>query len=151
MNLEAAVRDLAQAVAVADGSGSRDSRLRVARDVLASRIVVLSGREVSGQPSVAAAIRLAADAATRPARRDCAALLVHALAVRGLVPGNAAGDVGALVETALRDVLLRCGYPFSGTIQQKQRVLERLHRTIGELMQPLEPTFPGWLQGMHAG
>jgi hypothetical protein len=30
-------------------------------------------------------------------------------------------------------------------------VLERLHATIGELMEPLEPTFPSWIQGLHAG
>jgi hypothetical protein len=28
---------------------------------------------------------------------------------------------------------------------------ERLHTTIGELMEPLEPTFPGWIRGLHAG
>jgi hypothetical protein len=30
------------------------------------------------------------------------------------------------------------------------RVLERLHTSIGELIQPLEPTFPNW-QGLYAG
>jgi hypothetical protein len=29
-------------------------------------------------------------------------------------------------------------------------VLQRLHATIGELMHPLEPTFPNW-QGLYAG
>jgi hypothetical protein len=75
---------------------------------------------------------------------------VHALAVRGLVPASSGGDVCALVEGALRDVLLRCDYPFGGSIDEKMRVLERLHTSIGELMQPLEPTFPNW-QGLYAG
>ena len=49
-----------------------------------------------------------------------------------------------------RTRLLRCGYPFGGSIDEKRRVLGRLHATIGELMQPLEPTFPNW-QGLYAG
>ncbi len=90
------------------------------------------------------------DVPARQARRVCAVFLVHALAVRGLVPASSGGDVCALVEGALRDVLLRCGYPFGGSIDEKMRVLERLHTSIGELMQPLEPTFPNW-QGLYAG
>jgi hypothetical protein len=151
MNLEAAVRDLAQAVAAADGPGGVDRRLRAARDVLARLIVALSGCAVSGQPSVVAAIRLAVGVTAQPARRDCAVLVVHALAVHGLVPATSFGDVCALVEGALRGVLVRCGYPFGGSLREKCGVLQRLHRTIEALMQPLEPTFPGWLQGMHAG
>ena len=45
---------------------------------------------------------------------------------------------------------VRCGYPFGGSIDEMMRVLERLHASIGELMQPLEPTFPNW-QGLYAG
>jgi hypothetical protein len=71
--------------------------------------------------------------------------------VPGLVPAACAGDVYSLLESALRDVLLRCSYPFGGSIDEKARVLERLHTTIGELMEPLEPTFPGWIRGLHAG
>ena len=78
-------------------------------------------------------------------------LVVHALAVPGLVPAVAANDVCTLVERALRDVLLRCGYPFGGSVEEKLRVLERLHVRIDDLMQPLEPTFPSWIQGLHAG
>jgi hypothetical protein len=66
-------------------------------------------------------------------------------------PARSAGVVCALAEGALRDVLLRCGYPFGGSIEEKLRVLERLRATIGELMQPLEPTFPNWIRGLHAG
>ncbi len=80
----------------------------------------------------------------------CAVLFVHALAVRGLIPNASAGDVCRLMESALRNPLLRCGYPFGGSTEEKMQVLERLHRTIGELMQPLQPTFPNW-QGLYAG
>jgi hypothetical protein len=66
------------------------------------------------------------------------------------VPPGSAANVCALVEGALHDVLLRCGYPFGGSIERKMQVLERLHATISELMQPLEPTFPNW-QGLYAG
>jgi hypothetical protein len=58
--------------------------------------------------------------------------------------------VCALAESGLRDVLLRCGYPFGGSLEDKMRVLERLHASIAELAQPLEPTFPNW-QGLYAG
>jgi hypothetical protein len=152
MNLEAALRDLAAAVAAgAEGARGRDARMRAARQVVLDRCVSALGVELPAQPSIAAMLRLAVEARDRPARRDCAVLVVHALAVPGLVPAACAGDVRKLVEVALRDVLLRCAYPFGGSIDEKARVLERLHATIGELMQPLEPTFPGWIQGLHAG
>ena len=114
------------------------------------RCVAALGMEPTGLPSVVSVIRLATEAPARPTRRSCAVLLVHALAVPGLVPAASARDLCALVEGALRDVLLRCGYPFGGSIGEKMRVLQRLHATIGELMQPLEPTFPNW-QGLYAG
>src|SRR6476661_7414852 len=72
------------------------------------------GIEPPGRPSLTDAVRLAADASAGPARRDCAVLLVHALAVPRLVPADSAEVVCALMEGALRDVLLRCGYPFGG-------------------------------------
>jgi len=77
-------------------------------------------------------------------------LLVHALAVPGLVPAGCAEDVCGLVEGALRNVLLRSGYPFGGLIEAKMRALQRLHASLAELMQPLQPTFPNW-QGLYAG
>lgn len=109
------------------------------------------GTEGSSEPSLAAAISLAADAPSGEGRRDCAVLVVHALAVPGLVPAASSGDVCGLAERALRDVLLRCGYPFGGSTDEKLQVLARLHVNIKELMQPLEPTFPSWIQGLHAG
>jgi len=77
-------------------------------------------------------------------------LAIHALGVPGLIPPAASADVCALAESGLNSVLLRCSYPFTASVAEKTAVLERLHRTIGELMQPLEPTFPNW-QGLYAG
>jgi hypothetical protein len=151
MDIAEALRDLGAALAAAEGARGRDARLRAARQVVADRCVTALGLELPGQPSIAAVIKLAADAPDRPARRDCAVLVVHALAVPGLVPAACAGDVYSLLESALRDALLRCSYRFGGSIDEKARVLERLHTTIGELMEPLEPTFPGWIRGLHAG
>ncbi len=150
MNLDEALRDLATALEAAKGGRGRSVRLRAARQVIVRQCVAVLGMEPIDQPSVNSVIRLATEASTRPARRLCAVLLVHALAVPGLVPATSAGDMCALAEGALRDVLLRCGYPFGGSIDEKRRVLGRLHATIGELMQPLEPTFPNW-QGLYAG
>jgi hypothetical protein len=55
------------------------------------------------------------------------------------------------MEATLRPGLLRCQYPFRGTPEQKLDALERLHARIDELTQPMEPTFPSWIQGLHAG
>ena len=101
------------------------------------------------QPSIAEVVRLAAGAPP-PARRACAVLVVHALAVPGVVPPASGADACRLVENALRGVLLRCGYPFGGPVEERMRVLQRLHINLRELMQPLEPTFPNW-QGLYAG
>ena len=150
MNLDKALRDLAMALEAADGARGRDARLRAARQVIVRQCAAALGIKPICQPSIASVIRLAIEAPVRPARRACAVLLVHALAVPGLVPAASAGDVCLLAERALRDVLLRCGYPFGGSIEERMRVLQRLHATIGELMQPLEPTFPNW-QGLYAG
>jgi hypothetical protein len=135
MNLEAALRDLAAASAAGEGARTRDHRLRLARQVVADRCLEALGIEPAGQPSIASVIRLAVEVP--------ACMLWRCGAWSG-------GDACALVEGALRDVLLRCGYPFSGSIDEKMRVLERLHTSIAELMQPLEPTFPNW-QGLYAG
>jgi hypothetical protein len=124
--------------------------MRAVRQVVVSRFVALLGRDVPGQPSLGDAIRMAAGAPARSGRRACAVLLVHALAVRGVIPGVLANEVCALVESALRGVLLRCGYRFGAPVDEKMQVLERLHIRLPELMQPLEPTFPNW-QGLYAG
>ena len=149
MTIDEARRDLAAALATADARG-RDRALRAARQVVVDRCAGALGLAPPVRLPLDAVIRLVADA-QQPARRDCAVLLVHVLAVRGLVPAAWAGDVCALVENALRGVLLRCGYPFGGPLRERVDVLERLHLTIDELMQPMEPTFPNWIQGLHAG
>lgn len=151
MNIEEALRDLTDALAAADGVPRRDAGLRAARRVLVERCKVALGLEVPSRLALTEALRLAAAAPGLGARRFWAVLVVHALAVPGLVPASAANDVCRLAESALRDVLLRCGYPFGGSVEEKMRVLERLHVRIGDLMQPMEPTFPSWIQGLHAG
>jgi hypothetical protein len=150
MDLDTALRDLAEAVTAADGRRGRDARMRAIRQVVVSRFVALLGRDVPGQPSLGDVIRMATEAPMRPCRRACAVLLLHALAVPGVIPSVLAGEVSALAESALRDVLLRCGYPFGAPVGEKMHVLERLHSRLNELMQPLEPTFPNW-QGLYAG
>jgi hypothetical protein len=140
MNLDEALRDLAEALAAGD-------RTR-ARSLLVARCVAVLGLGAR-QPSVAEVIRLGAGAPP-PARRACAVLVVHALAVPGVVPPASGADVCTLMESALRSVLLRGGYPFGGPLEERMRVLRRLHTNIRELMQPLEPTFPNW-QGLYAG
>ena len=149
MNLEQALLDLSGALAERASSHNRDARMRAARQVVV-RWCLATLRIEQPETSVAAAIRLAMDASDPVARRACAVLFVHALAVHGLVPNASASDMCRLMESALRNPLLRCAYPFSGSTEEKMQVLERLHRTIGELMQPLQPTFPNW-QGLYAG
>lgn len=150
MNLEEARQALVDAWESGNVSGRRDARLRAVRQVLISRGLALLGMERCSAQPIDAVVQLAAQAHAGPGRRDCAALLVHALAMRGVVPAALAGEVCALAESALRDVLIRCDYPFGGSIREKLGLLERLHGKIGELMQPLEPTFPNW-QGLYAG
>ncbi len=151
MNLEATLHDLASALEAGGTTRRRDGRLRPARQIVAGRCAETLRIETPGQPSIGEVVRAAADTPEGPARRDCAILLVHALAVPGLVPSEAAGEVCSLMESALLRVLLRCGYPFGGSVEEKMHVLERLHARIGELLEPMEPTFPRSIQGLHAG
>ncbi len=150
MDLGRALRDLTEALSAAEGASSREARFRSARKVLVDHSLAALGAECPSANSIAAVARLAAESTNPSGRRDCALLMLHALAVRGLVPAAAYGDVCTLVESGLRAALLRGGYPFGGTIAERMSVLERLHRTIGDLMQPWEPTFPNW-QGLYAG
>lgn len=150
MDLVQAVRDLTEALSAGEGVPGHEASLRPVRQVLADHCLSALGVERSGGVSIAAIVRQAAETADQSARQNCAVLIVHALAVRRLVPAAAFGDVCTLVERALRIALLRCGYPFGGTVAERMAVLECLHRSIGELMQPWEPTFPNW-QGLYAG
>jgi hypothetical protein len=148
MDIEAVLRDLANALAATGGPRGREARLRLARQIVADRCARALGIERSGP--LAAVIRLAADAQAQPARRNCAVLLLHTLSVPGLIPPVCHADVCSLMEGALRNVLLRCGYPFRGATEEKIGVLARLHASIDTLLEPLEPTFPNW-QGLYAG
>ena len=149
MDLEAALRQLAESLSQGDARGSRNAALHAARQVVTDQCRLALGVETGGA-SINSVIRLATEAEHPATRRSCALLVVHALGVPGLIPAAAGADICALAESGLRTVLLRCGYPFGGSVADKISVLERLHRTIGELMQPYEPTFPNW-QGLYAG
>jgi hypothetical protein len=149
LTLERALLDLTDALAEREGSRNRDARMRAARQIVVRWCLATLWVELP-EHSAAATIRLALDASDPAARRACAVLFVHALAVHGLIPKASTDDVCRLMESALRTPLLRCGYPFTGSTEEKMRVLERLHRTIGELTEPLQPTFPNW-QGLYAG
>jgi hypothetical protein len=149
MDVEAALKQLAAALPHASATRNRDAALRTARLLLGEQCRLALGAETS-DVSITSMIRLAAGSENSAAKRDCALLIVHALGLPGLIPAAASADVCVLTECALRTALLRCAYPFSGTVSEKMAVLQPLHRKIGELMQPYEPTFPNW-QGLYAG
>jgi len=150
MDLDGLRREFADAVAAGAHARGQAARMRPAREAAARRCLDALGLPPSDQP-IDAAIRQASQATDPAARRGCAVVLLHALAVPGLVPSGSIGDVCLLMEGTLRSALLRSGYPFGGTPGQKLDVLERLHARIDALMEPLEPTFPNWIQGLHAG
>ena len=150
MNLQAALRDLSETMAGADRAATPEARLRLARRVLISRGLEAVKIEPPSNPTLDTVIRAAASAPQTPSRQTFAVLMVHALAVRGLVPTGTASNVRNLIESALPHVLLRSGYPFGGTAYEKHQALDRLHTKIDELLEPLQPTFPNW-QGLYAG
>jgi hypothetical protein len=150
MDLEVALRDLAAALATAKTERRRDARWREGRRVLIHWCAEAMRIELAEVLSIAEVIKVAAEHPSRHARRACATLVLHALAAPGLIPLGSDADVCTLAEGALRDVLLRCGYPFGGSVEERMHVLERLPASIAELSQPFEPTFPNW-QGLYAG
>ena len=147
MDLSRELEDLSDVLAA--GKGARD-RLRNGRLFVTKACLTALGMEPAPQHTLPGVLRLAVAAPNHAVRRDCAVLLLHALAVPNLVPVEAHRDVCALVESTLRSALLRCSYPFGGSTEAKVGVLERLHARIAELMEPLQPTFPNW-QGLYAG
>jgi hypothetical protein len=149
MDMDGLRRELADAVVAGRQARLRAARMRPAREVVARRCFAALGLGPSG-PQIEAAIRLALKATDQAPRRTCAMVLVHALAVPGLVPSGPTGDACLLIEDTLRPALLRCRYPFSGTMEQKLGVLAGLHSRIDELSEPMEPTFPTW-PGLYAG
>jgi hypothetical protein len=147
MDLEQALHDLADALAIVNGG--RD-RLQAARRVTVNACLAALRTEPRPPPSLSQVIRLAASSPDRAARTECAVFLLHALAVPNLVQVTAYADLCALAESALRTPLLRGHYPFGASVEDRIQVLGRLHNSIGELMQPMEPTFPNW-PGLYAG
>ena len=155
MNLEQALRDLHQA-SDEQTEPNAASRLRAGRQVLIVRGCEAFGIEHSANLSLHDLITIAVNAPSTAARRAFAVLLVHALAVEGLVAskshrGQFDKSLRAFVESALPTVLRRSGYPFGSDTYERRRSLERLHTMIDELLLPLEPTFPPRIQGLYAG
>jgi len=147
MDLHRVLTDLSDALAVESGARKRLSNGR--RVVIGACLTALE-TEWTPRPSLSGVIRLVAASPNRAVQRDCAMLLLHALAVPNLVPAEAHGGICELAEDTLRAALLRSDYPFGDSTEGKIGVLKRLHTKIAELMEPLEPTFPNW-QGLYAG
>src|ERR1700722_1256849 len=132
MDVEAALQQLAAALTQASATRNRDAALSAARRMFWGQCRMALGAETSNA-SITSMIHLTARSENSAAKRDCTLLIVHALGLPGLIPATVSADVCVLTEGILRTVLLRCAYPFSGTVAEKMAVLQRLHRTIGEL------------------
>ena len=142
LNLNASLHELKQAL-------DQDAGFRAARRVI--RDHGMRALQLPGFPDLATVLASAAAAHQTPRRQSFAVLIVHALGVNGLLPARSAADICGLIETALPKALIRAGYPFSGSASEKLQSLARLHLTIDRLMEPLQPTFPSDLKGLHAG
>jgi hypothetical protein len=152
MNLERALHDLLQAVDER-AEPNAASRLRAGRNVLVVQGCEALGIERSASLPLHDLITIAVNALPTAARRAFGVLLVRALAVEGLVAskshrGQLDRNVCAFIESTLPAVLQRFGYPFGTETYERRRSLERLHTTIDDLLQPLEPTFPPGIQGL---
>jgi hypothetical protein len=155
MNLEQALYDLRKAL---DERTEPDaaSRIRAGRQVLIGRGGEAFGTERSGSLSLHDLLTTAMNTPATAGHRAFAVLLVHALAVEGLVAsrshrGQLDRSLCAFVESVLPTVLRRFGYPFGSETYERRHSLERLHTMIDELLLPLEPTFPPRIQGLYAG
>ena len=82
MDIKAACEQLAHVLTA--GEASRDARFRAARQLVVDQCLMALGRELRSGVTVAAAIRMVAETNDRSAQRDCAVLIIHALAVPGL-------------------------------------------------------------------
>lgn len=153
MEFDRARRDLVAALQAGVSEPAAD-RFRLARLVLLECAAEASGITAPLGLGLPELIRRAAAAGASPKRRDFAVLLVHALAVPGLVFGSRTRntelerDICRLTETAIASVLLRAGYPFRAGTYEKMRFLARLHTSIDDHLRPFEPTFPPWLNGL---
>lgn len=149
LNLDASLSELHRALDQIRSASSADPAFRAAR-----RIILEYGMralQMPGFADLAAVLTAAASAHQTPQRQSFAVLIVHALGVKGLIPARSAAEVCRLIETSLPKALIRAGYAFSGSQSEKLQSLARLHLTIDRLMEPLQPTFPGHLKGLHAG
>src|SRR5215469_1532210 len=121
LNLDASLRELQRAL-------DQDAGLRAARRVIRDHGV--NALQLPDHPDLAAVLASAAAAHQTPQRQSFAVLIVHALGVNGLLPAQSAADICRLIETSLPKVLIRAGYPFSGSTPEKLQSLARLHLTI---------------------
>jgi hypothetical protein len=117
MNLERALHDLRQAVDER-AEPNAASRLRAGRNVLVAQGCEALCIERSASLLLHDFITVAVNAPPTAARRTFAVLLVHALAVEGLVAskshrGQLDRNTCALIESALPGVLQRFGYPLA--------------------------------------
>jgi hypothetical protein len=138
----------------AAGQAPGDERLRAARLWLAARGAAALPPDTAASPSLAVLLRQVATAPPNPARRIFAVLVVDALASPGLLAGTAPAArldraVCSLLEAALADVLRRARYPFDGDFDARRRALAALPANLDECLQPWEPTFPPWLNGLR--
>ncbi len=150
MDLAQARLDLARVLE----AGNAADRLPAARQFLIRRGVEALQLDPPLTLTLASVLRRGASVPGSPARRAFAMLVIHALAVEGLfaVPPQRTAldrDLCAFLESSLPDVLRRAGYPFGAELYQRRRILERLHASLEEFTRPMDPTFPGWLNGLE--
>jgi hypothetical protein len=150
MDVDAARAELRRALNAARPDDRTGLGFRAARQVLIDHGAdALSLPRASGR-SLDDIIGFAAAAALTPASRDFAVLLVHAIAVDGLMPGRGEAErlTRLFLERALLNPLRRAGYPFDGSPYDKRQALARLHATIDEHLSPPEPSIPRWIHGV---
>ncbi len=138
--------DSRQVLTAALGHGPPDAppktRFRAARAMLRDRAARATG--ASAALSLADILRLAETHPITPELRGLAVLLVHALAVPGLVD-TGFPSIQSFLERVLQHALRRAGYDFDASSDRKRLVLERLHETLDEHMRPLELSIPRWI------
>jgi len=125
---------------------------RVLRAWLAVRGAEALRIDPAASPGLPELIRRAAAAPASPARRIFAVLVLDAQSVPGLLTAGSPRarlerDICALLETALPHALARAGYPFGGDLDARRRHIAALADSIGDYLQPLEPSIPTWLSG----
>jgi len=138
--------DSRQVLTEALGHGPPDAppkiRFRAARAMLRDRAADATG--ASAPLPLPEILRLAEAHAITPELRGVAVLLVHALAVPGLVDTGFPA-IQSFLERVLQHALRRAGYDFDASPDRKRPMLERLHETLDEHMRPLELSIPTWI------